>query len=99
MGSLELEGHWNKTGVTPEKCKEELHMERTAKSAGEEGFHWNKLHLAGAKYLWGVELVVNHFGKEPRVLLPGKQRRPGMHTQVQEAEGGVTSRQHGPWRT
>lgn len=41
---------------------------------------------------------MKHFGKEPSVLLLRKQRRPGLHTQVQEAEGGVISSQHGPWR-
>lgn len=41
---------------------------------------------------------MNHFGKEPRVLLLGKQRRPGVQTQMQEAEGAVISSQHGPWR-
>lgn len=98
MNSLKVEGNWNKTRVTPKECKGELYMERTAKAARQEGFHWEQATLSGAKCLWGVELAVNHFGKEFRVLLLGKQRRTEIDTQMQETEGGVISSQPGPWR-
>lgn len=47
MNSLELEGHWNKTGVTPEKCKGELYMERKPRQLGKRALIGNKLHLVG----------------------------------------------------